>query len=382
MGGLRDVVSCLAGRLFCRRIGHAVSEIKPSASPSKLPDELLLQIFMLAAEDLNTHERGRLGLSIMLLSHKWRVTGFQVMFGPVPTFAKKADRACYRAFLRQTLHDPELARSFTHLELAYQAMARCTDFPHHVVLQHITYGGEGYSALPPSLEQPYTSVTLRNFTLYSSCFARLVQRLSPFGSPTLTSLSLVSFAFSRSNPSTLLSPRLLPSLTSLLTSNLTAQQPPRRLHAALRSLLPQLTTLTAIDWNNYPSDALAHCSTLTTLRARLLCRDNPALLTQSWPYCLPPALESLALITSCVRACRHACDAVLLAQELLAALVSDAALLPALRELVVAGPLGYGAAQLDRATVAELEEARGVRVERREREGVEWLVERACEGRL
>ena len=168
----------------------------------------------------------------------------------------------------------------------------------------------------------------------------------------------------------MLSPEILPSLRSLTMCEVSAQRA-TRLHTALLSILPQLHTLTVLDWHDWPEDALIHCTSLTTLRARLLCRITPSPLTHDWPHCLPATLEALTLITMCKRAChRAACNAVDRTQQLVDMLAREDALLPALQEVVVAGPVGT-VTRAAQTTAAGLAAGRGVLVEWRADQGIE-----------
>lgn len=211
------------------------------------------------------------------------------------------------------------------------------------------------------------------------------------------------------SPAVLLSPRTLPSLRRLTTGGVWDARTSAResaLHRALLSLLPQLTHLAVFDWRVYPPDALAHCTSLTSLVGRLHCAVATPVLAglehadnaneqpgpgATWPTNLPPTLERLTLVTACGKPGRTTlssaskpCLAALSAATLIDALVRDRATLPGLRELVFAGAFARCPWEEDEpeGRAAALWTVRGIRVERREREGVGWWIERASEGRV
>ncbi|GAA6002227.1 uncharacterized protein JCM10292_000817 [Rhodotorula paludigena] len=140
----------------------------------KLPNEILLRIFHLAVEGATPSERALFGRVVMLLGKKWRPTGLQITFGPVPTF-KHTRSFC--SFYRQTKECREYARLVTHMRLVESAMHETckTGYPYHLSrLKHVCFedwvidfpldwhldGEPALSALAPQL----TSLSILDFT--------------------------------------------------------------------------------------------------------------------------------------------------------------------------------------------------------------------------
>ncbi|GAA5846016.1 hypothetical protein JCM9279_004757 [Rhodotorula babjevae] len=389
------------------------SRVTSAPTPRRLPAELILDIFELAVQGADIKERAQVGRSVMLLAHEWRTTGFKLMFGETATFSPFPDER-YLSFGRQTYHDAELNDTVTHLCIngwPRQATATCLDLPRHLNLQHVQLRNLKLSAMPVLSRVASLAVCSVYFepSLWSRAFSHAGLRIRPapvLPCKLLTSLTISTVNFGGVSPAVLLSPRTLPSLRRLTTGGVGDARTSAResaLHRALLSLLPQLTHLAVFDWRVYPADTFKHCRSLTSLVGRLHCGVSTPVLAglddasdneqheHAWPTNLPPTLESLTLVTACSKPGRSTfssapkpCLAALAASTLIDALVRDRATLPELRELVFAGQLERGPCgegdEEDRE--AALWTARGIRVERKQREGVEWWIERASEGRM
>ncbi|GAA5907216.1 hypothetical protein JCM8208_006722 [Rhodotorula glutinis] len=383
-----------------------------SSTPRRLPAELILAILELAVEGAGTKERVQIGLSVMLLSREWRTVGFKLMFGDAATFSPFPDER-YLSFGRQTYHDAELNDTVTRLCIdgwPRQATATCLDLPQHLNLEHVQLKNLKLVNMPalPRVASLAVCSVLFEPSLWSRAFSHAGLRIRPapvLPCRSLTSLTVSTVNFGGVSPAVLLSPRALPSLRLLTTGGVWDARTSAResaLHRALLSLLPQLTHLAVFDWRVYPPDTFAHCASLTSLVGRLHCNVTTPVLAgvehddnehghRAWPRNLPPTLERLTLITACgkpghtsLSSAAEPCLAALSAATLMDALVSDETALPNLRELVFAGPFArcpWEEGDPDGLGPA-LWTARGIRVERREREGVGWWMERASEGRV